>query len=107
MTALFPLNTNYNENSRSSEKYKVSPCLLIFELLIKSLLSQQTWLDAMQFENFESELHFSVRTVKTCSLHPRITINKTSVGSVKLGKTLDLGTRLSPGYSGNLLATAR
>ena len=33
--------------------------------------------------------------------------NKTSVGSVKLGKALDLGTRLSPGYFGNLLPTGR
>ena len=30
--------------------------------------------------------------------------DKTSVGRVKLGKTLDLGTRLSPCYLGNLLA---
>ena len=37
----------------------------------------------------------------------RVINHKTSVGSVKLGKTLDLGTRLSPGYLGNLLATAR
>ena len=33
--------------------------------------------------------------------------NKTSVGSVKLGKTLDFGTRMSSDYVGNLLATAR
>ena len=32
---------------------------------------------------------------------------KTSVGSVKLGKALDLGRRLSSGYFGNLLPTGR
>ena len=33
--------------------------------------------------------------------------DRTSVGIVKLGKALNFGTRLSPGYSGNLLPTGR
>ena len=40
-------------------------------------------------------------------LRDKLMCNKTLVGSVKLGKTSDLGTRLSPDYVGNLLATTR
>ena len=49
----------------------------------------------------------TLRSEKKATIDGNKDVNKTSVGSVKLGKALDFGSRLSPRYSVNLLPTGR